>query len=491
MGDNACNDEIPGVSDDIPRGMCLDDAYIAARGASVKVGMIGLGKLGLPVALAMESKGMVVRGHDPHKPDGPVCLYPLPDEDGIEPLMKASAICNCALSDVVGWADVIFVAVQTPHAKELDGARLLPEHRADFGYDHLRTAIGGVVGAYKANGRKRLLSLAVISTVLPGTMRREIIPHLPPGLELVYNPYFVAMGTVIEDFLRPEFVLLGADKGQGGEVDAFYEKLYGPAGPHRAWMSIESAELTKVAYNLFISQKIDFANTLQEVADRIPNCDVDEVTDAICNAKRRLISGKYLRAGGEDGGACHPRDAVAMSWLTNQLGVSNPFEQLMNNRQERTRRLVAEVWEHAEEKKLPIFIVGKSFKAGSRLVDGSWGMLIADLFRSRGIPFGHVDAVVDDVRLDGDWDIPKVFLIATAHDEHFRIKAPPGSVVFDPFGRFPSRIGVEVVRIGRHGRNPIRDLLRDLAERPLGTAADERDNLRALLHDLKAKGIAI
>ena len=104
-------------------------------------------------------------------------------------------------------------------------------------------------------------------------------------------------------------------------------------------MQIESAELTNVAYNTFIGFKIVFANALGEICETLGLGNVDEVTEALALATDRLISGKYLKAGMGDGGGCHPRDQIAMSYLAQKLNLStDPFTWLAKSRDAQTLR---------------------------------------------------------------------------------------------------------------------------------------------------------
>ena len=114
--------------------------------------------------------------------------------------------------------------------------------------------------------------VAIISTVVPGTVRRYIRPAVSPLLRLCYNPFFIAMGTTMRDFLQSEFVLLGVDDAKTAKRMA---ALYGTVTDAPVLqMSIESAELTKVAYNTFIGMKIVFANTLMEICHKSPGANV-------------------------------------------------------------------------------------------------------------------------------------------------------------------------------------------------------------------------
>lgn len=405
----------------------------------MNVGMVGLGKLGLPVAAAMASRGITVYGVDPSVTAPPEdCSR----EAGLAEVLRDAGgrLKFATLEEAVASCDVLFVAVQTPHEERFDGAHPLPDDRADFGYTYLVGAVWQI--AREATRQNRTLTLAVISTVLPGTMQREIVPLLGYRLGLVYAPSFIAMGTVIRDFLNPEFVLLGGDNGQ---VRAVFQHVYGlDEHPRVVDTTVENAELIKVAYNTMIGLKIAFANTLMEVCHKT-GCDVDEVTGALKLARRRLISGAYLDGGMGDGGSCHPRDNIALSWLARELGLSfDLFGAAMQAREQQAQWLCDLLVNAAGG--LPVAILGTEFKAGlpggARDEAGSPAILCEHLLADRG-----EDPVM--IRRNGLLPAePHAFLIGCKHPEYSELRFPEGSVVVDPHRYIPDQDGVTVVRVG-------------------------------------------
>lgn len=425
----------------------------------MNVGWIGLGKLGLPCALALSYAADVqVHGHDlnlkVHDYLTGAAEYPL-KEDGISDLLADHKVqFHEDLATVVDKTDgIVFLAVQTPHNALYGGEAVMPDTRADFDYSYLSEAARTVSAAAVALDKP--ITLVVISTCLPGSVRRHVLPEVADLVTVVYNPFFIAMGTTISDFLEPEFILIGADEERHimPLVD-LYARMHDLAyGPRIHPMSIESAELTKVAYNTFISLKITFANTLMEICDSIPRADVDSVTAALKHGRQRITSGRYLDAGMGDGGACHPRDNIAMSWLAQELGLSvDPFEFVTRAREAQTGWLADII---ATEIDLPVILLGKSYKPESDLTYGSPALLLANMLHDRGVSFEHWDGHVDN---DGSLPLesitgmanPAVWVICTRHPEYADLKFPAGSVVLDPF-RFLNDPGpgVDYVPIGR------------------------------------------
>jgi UDPglucose 6-dehydrogenase len=288
----------------------------------VKIGYCGLGKLGFPVALATEAAGHNVFGYDPHVDIKSFLKNKeIPyQEKGVPELLKSRTSLSKDRGsfvvvenpfELVTHSDLIFVPVQTPHDPHYEGTAPPPNEVKDFNYTYLKAAMADLAKA--AAWQKKVVTVVIISTVLPGTVEREIKPLLNDYVHLAYNPYFIAMGTTVDDYLNPEFVLLGCDDGPQivNQVQHFYSTIHDKPV---FVTNIETAELIKVAYNTFISMKIVFANTMMEICQKT-NADVDDLTEALSLATDRVISPRYLRGGMGDGGGCHPRDNIAMSWL--------------------------------------------------------------------------------------------------------------------------------------------------------------------------------
>lgn len=379
------------------------------------VGWIGLGKLGAPCAAALAHHGgHTVWGYDVRGTN--TLSY---DWSGLPPVELATTV-----ADVVEKTDdVVYVAVQTPHSPAYGGETPTPSEPREFEYQYLVNAVRAVCVAAWQQGKP--ITLVVVSTVLPGTFDRLLRPLLNEYVQPVYHPFFIAMGTVVDDFVRPELTLLGVDgPGVAEHVTDLYRSFHDAPAPT---MSIASAELTKVAYNTFISMKIVYANLLAEMCDAT-GADVDEVTGALAYANQRIISTRYLRAGMGDGGACHPRDNVALSALARRHGLSSDLMGFLNEARDRQAARFADLIAHwAELSGLPVMLMGWSYKPNVDMRYGSPALLLAHVLRERGVTFDHQDA--DVVRLE-----PHVFFVATQHDEYRDVPFPAGSVVIDPFG---------------------------------------------------------
>jgi UDPglucose 6-dehydrogenase len=208
-------------------------------------------------------------------------------------------------------------------------------------------------------------------------------------------------------------------------------------------MRIESAELAKVAYNVLVGMKLSVVNLLAQIcAER--DADVDEVTDALGLATQRILSPAYMRAGMGDGGSCHPRDLIAMSWLAREMGVSDLFSAVMEARQAHTEWIAEVASSAALTNALPIVILGKAYKAESNITTGSPAVLLQEFLPG---------SEAWDPYVDGERSVPSlrpsVFVIATMHAQFRNFPFPEGSVVVDPWGSIPLRDGVQLITPGR------------------------------------------
>jgi UDPglucose 6-dehydrogenase len=336
------------------------------------------------------------------------------------------------IDEIVCWAEIIFIAVQTPHEALYEGATPVPDSKIDFDYSILESVVSSVSTSLLRNSSANPL-IVVISTVLPGTMKNRVIPKLRKvrdKIRFCYNPYFIAMGTTIPDFLNPEFVLVGTVQEDDGKfLEEFYRTIHN--APVKQ-MQIESAELTKVAYNTFIGFKIVFANAIAEITDKRGG-DPDEVTNALSHATTRLMSGKYMRAGMADGGGCHPRDQIAMSWLAEDANLSvDIFGWLAKARDSQTDRQASLIEKEFKSKNLPICILGWSYKPETALTVGSPARLLGEFLKLRSLKFEVFDPFVfPEKKLV---DTPHIFFVATNHECFKEIKIPEGSTVIDPWG---------------------------------------------------------
>ena len=368
----------------------------------MKVGFIGVGKLGKDVGEVM-AEHHVVEGYDIRNEVSP--LFPM------VPTLK----------DVCHNKNLIFIAVPTPHDPLYDGSHptshLEPK---DFNYQIVKDILQEI---NEYTNPDQLVVL--ISTVLPGTTRREFIP-LVKNYRFIYNPYLIAMGTVKYDMVNPEMVIIGTEDGSE-TTDAkilrdFYNTIITPWTRYEigTW---DDAEAIKIFYNTFISAKISIVNMIQDIAELNGNMNTDTVTGALERSTQRIMGPSYMKAGMGDGGSCHPRDNIALRYMAQELGLTyDLFDAIMTSREHQARNLAKRLVELSEDNNLPIVIMGKSYKPGVEYIDGSYSILISDFI---------VNEFKKDVTFDNTIQ-PAVYLLGHRNVNNGTI-FPNGSVVLDPW----------------------------------------------------------
>jgi UDPglucose 6-dehydrogenase len=377
----------------------------------------------------------------------------------ILPRSSSSVAIRTTLEECVTGRDLVFVAVPTPHHPDYDGSRPsshLPGK--DFDYEQVSAVLE------ELNGLLREPQLVVlVSTVLPGTIRRLLQPHVR-SYRFVYNPYFIAMGSVEWDMVHPEMVLIGTEDGATSLDAAMLISFYRPLmknDPRYVVCTWDEAEAIKVFYNTFISAKISLVNMIQDVAEKNGNINTDVVTDALAKSTLRITGPKYLHAGMGDAGPCHPRDNIALSFLSERLDLGyDLFRAIMRSREIQARNLARLLVQHAIRTGLPIFIHGKSYKPDLPLVEGSYSVLVGHYCAELGSPPTYVDPLAADCIGDRPRQVLKgVFLLAhnprvtfdylgETRERPLYCEIEPGSVVIDPWREFSPSPGIEIFHFG-------------------------------------------
>jgi UDPglucose 6-dehydrogenase len=376
---------------------------------ATKIGFIGLGKLGMPCAEAIVDKGFHVAGYDITRKSS----------DKIE--IKDS------IESVVEDSDIVFVATPTPHEDGYDG-RTPTSHLPvkDFNYK----AVKEVLSACNKHMNQQQ-TLVLISTVLPGTTRREFEP-LVTNTSLVYNPYLIAMGTVADDMVNPEMIMIGSRSGMKENdcrarselLESFYNQVCDNM-PRMEFGTWEEVEGMKIFYNTFISNKVALVNMIQDVAHKLGNMNVDKVTQALAKSTNRIVSPAYMKAGMGDGGACHPRDNIALRWLAKELSLGyDMFESIMTAREQQAETMAKAILAHGNN----VWFSSDSYKPGTDLVDGSYSLLVQHYVKKHG------GQLVNGI------DSPVEVIVRVHESDEFT--ADDKTIIFDPWRSYPTAANV-------------------------------------------------
>jgi len=398
-----------------------------------KVAMIGVGKLGQACAEVMAETYPLV-GYDvsPREPKN----FPMVD----------------TTKEAVEYADIIFIAAPTPHDPAYDG-RYPTHHLPNKDFDY--TIVKGILKEVnKWSNRKQLVVL--ISTVLPGTVRSQLEP-LITNARFVYNPYLIAMGTVAWDFVNPEMLMIGTEDGsQTGDAKELLD-FYKPMmknDPRYVVGTWDECECIKIFYNTFISAKLSLVNMIQDVAEKQGNINVDVVTNALRDSDQRIMGPRYMTAGMGDGGACHPRDNIALRWMSENLGLGyDLFDAIMEAREIQAKNLAQRLVDTG----LPVIIIGKAYKPHVEYEAGSYSILVGHYVKELGVDVYYDDEYTGDKAPDIGaaayllaHDPKTTFLGCLDPDPEKQPKSvfPEGSIIIDPWRKCPQIKGCQVIHYG-------------------------------------------
>lgn len=405
----------------------------------MNIGFIGVGKLGQDCAEAIASKGHFVEGYD------------------VAERTPANFEMVGSIAELVNGKDIIFIAAPTPH-DPVYGGESPTAHLATKDFDY--TTVKNIIAEVNKSVSKNQL-VVLISTVLPGTTRREFA-HLMTNGRFVYNPYLIAMGSVAWDMVNPEMVIIGTEDGSitgdASQLISFYETIM-ENSPRYEVGTWDEAEAIKVFYNTFISAKIGLCNMIQDVAEKSGNINVDVVTNALAKSTQRIMGPKYMIAGGPDGGACHPRDNIALRYMAESLELNyDLFAAIMEAREVQTENLAKKLVSEAGD--LPIVIVGKAYKPGVPYLEGSGSLLVAHYVQEMGKQVHYLDKYTGD-SLPSELDnVPCAYLLMhdaaiTYCDSPLRetvakqeISPAPGSVIIDIWRKQTALPGCKIVHYG-------------------------------------------
>ena len=350
----------------------------------MKISIIGLGKLGAPMAAVMAHKGHMVVGVDVN----PAYVAAIQQghaplkETGLEEMIQANRERLSATTDyeeAVLATEATFIIVPTP--SDPDGR---------FSLRHVMIAAEKIGAALRKKQDWHLVVLS--STVMPGSTGGKLLPALEAhsgkkcgeGFGLCYNPEFIALGSVIRDMLNPDMILIGESDERSGEIlERFYTGVC-DSNPHIRRMNHVNAELTKISVNTFVTTKISYANMLAQVCETLPGADVDVVTSAIgCDSR---IGQKYLKGALGYGGPCFPRDNLAFSALARGNGVPPILAEATHQlNQSQAPRLAKWILARLPEGGT-VGVMGLSYKPNTEVIEESQGLALAKHLLSVGVP---------------------------------------------------------------------------------------------------------
>lgn len=401
---------------------------------SENVAVIGLGKLGASMAAAFASRGKNVIGVDVNQKSIELVNQgkaPVQETDLDKYISENKERIRATLSheDAILNSDMSFVIVPTPS-----------DEKGSFSLQYAAWAFKEIGKALKKkNGYHNVV---MTSTVLPGATRYGLLPILEQesgkkageDFGLCYSPEFIALGSIIRDFLHPDFNLIGEfDEKCGSQLEDFYSQIVLNNAPSKR-MSLENGELTKISVNTYVTTKITFANMLADLCERIPGGDVDVVTDALGTDLR--IGRRYLTGALGYGGPCFPRDNVALSYMARVLDTSADIAETTDHLNRSMAERITNRLRPLIEKGQTVAILGLAYKPSSHVVEESQSLFLAKTLSQAGARVVAYDPLANEsagAELKGTILILKsakecleqadIVLITTADDEFKELSA--------------------------------------------------------------------
>ena len=335
-----------------------------------RISVFGLGKLGSTIALLYASKGHKVIGVDVDsqlisKLNSGINVF---GETGIDKVLENGNLDFTATLDsefALNNTDVSLIVLPTPSNQE-----------GVFDNSFIINCLTRLSLILKTKNSFHLFVLN--STVMPTSCETEFIPLIErisgkkvnKDFAFIYSPEFIALGEIIRNMTNPDLLLIGGSDTRSSKE---YEKLalsITDSNPEIHIMNLANAEITKISINSYITMKISFANFLSEVCEKVPGGDVAVVTNAIGSDSR--IGKKYLTGGTGFGGPCFPRDNIALSSFSAQLGVDASLaiaSDKVNNRQ--VQRIINLI---PKQRDLKILICSTSYKPKTQVSEESQGV---------------------------------------------------------------------------------------------------------------------
>ena len=359
----------------------------------MNISVVGTGYVGLVVGACLAETGNTVccADIDAKKIDGlKINILPI-YEPGLEPLVERNQkegrlSFTTVLQDAIASAEVLFIAVGTPPGE--DGS-------ADLRYV---LQVAALVGRFMT----REMVVVTKSTVPVGSAAKvaaEIAREAKFPFHICSNPEFLKEGTAVEDFMRPDRVVLGVESPRARQV---MTEVYAPfvrTGKPILTMDIPSAEMTKYAANGMLATRISFMNEIANLCDKL-GANVDAVRRGVGSDSR--IGQSFLFPGPGYGGSCFPKDVKALVSMGASCGVPLDVLAAVESANERQKRVLVQKVRDALGNELEgrrIALWGLAFKAGTDDMREAPALTLIDALLHEGVSIcAHDPAALEHAR---------------------------------------------------------------------------------------------
>jgi len=378
----------------------------------MKIGVIGAGRLGICFALLCEQAGYDVLVSDVRE-DYVKNLrnkFISTNEPEVSKLLSTSPRLSATNSNskVIRDCDIIYTLVATPSKR-------------DGSYDV--SAVWDVVQDIKKVKKVQGKAFVVGCTTNPGDCKEFQKELDKSGVDVFYNPEFIAQGTIINDLRTADMVLIGGKRNESyDQLCEIYNRIQ-ETSPKISIMSTTAAELVKLAVNCFLTTKISYANMVGQVMalsgmeDEIPT-----VLGAIGDDSR--VGRKYLNFGFGFGGPCLPRDNRAFASYAKKLGLDYNLGSTTDNFNNEHATFIKDYFVYRNPENLPFYLDYVSYKKGTDILTESqqYRLCIDLLDDGYTVYINDIDAIMDRISDDLSDKYPDTVKFGEPDDDFFPIK---------------------------------------------------------------------
>jgi nucleotide sugar dehydrogenase len=357
----------------------------------MKIGIIGAGRLGICFALLLDRGGYAVRASDIRSNyiAGLQRREISTNEPGVADMLQDCKIdFTTDTRSVIQDSDVIYVMVATPS-------------RADGSYD--TSAVERVVEDVAECDFDIAGKILVIGcTTNPGDCQVIQDRLRSKGVHVLYNPEFIAQGSILRDLQHADMVLIGGE--DQSVIDCYkliYHQIQPTVEPNIQTMSLTAAELVKIATNCFLTTKISYANMLGEVLIRSGlREDVDRALAAVGADSR--VGTKYMRYGFGYGGPCLPRDNRAFAHYARRVGLDFPLGTIVDSFNHQHTQFIIDDLLRQNGTDLPFYMPSLTYKPNTDIVEESQQLAVCEGLLSHGktVWVKHSDLLPEQTRRD-------------------------------------------------------------------------------------------
>ncbi len=347
------------------------------------ISVIGLGKLGAPLTYFLASKGFNVYGYDVDKKIRNLLknkknIYEEKNLQNYINKFHTKVVIEDNIEKLINKTQVTFVILPTPS-----------KNNGFFDNSYIISCLKKITKLISRKKKKHLINIT--STVMPGSCNDvflKILKKSKSKIHLVYNPHFIALGSVLNDMENPDLLLLGTDEHAAKKIiSRIYNKVYKKKNKNFfSHINLYEAEIAKICVNSFVTFKISFSNFVSNIVQSgNKKAQANNILSSI--SKDTRIGNKYLSVGANFSGPCFPRDNIALSKYCSMNNISNcipvAIDKENNIQQVRYLNFLRKICKKNKIYKPKIGIIGLSYKSNSNVIEKSPGIQLIKMLKKK------------------------------------------------------------------------------------------------------------